>query len=91
MKGYKMFTRKPNEQGNTLGEMIVAMAIAAGCTAMVTPAVMNMMDDVQSTSEQIVLDKVESLQQQADTTGSVTMSAEDFKALTDKLTATCQP
>lgn len=83
-----MFTRK-EEKGSTLGEMVIAIAIASGMTAMVTPAIMDMMDSVDNTAQTITVDKVEALQQQADATGTITMSAEDFKELTDKLILTC--
>lgn len=86
-----MFKRKSDENGSTLGELVIAMAIAAGCTAMVTPVIMDTINSVDSKAQQIVLDNVYNLQAQADASGSVTLSAEDFKVLTDKLTYICKP
>lgn len=86
-----MFIRKiKNELGVTLSESLIAMAIAVGAGAAVTPTLIETLNSVEADAQSITMEQIQNLQVQASISGDdVIMSAEDFKELTQDLTKTC--
>lgn len=78
-----------NERGTSMTEVMVSLALAAGLSAGATATLVNIGNDVEEKAQAITVSQIADMQTQADTLGTITMSAEDFKELTDKLTTTC--
>lgn len=86
-----MFKLNRKEAGTSITEVMVSIALVAGLSTAATATLVAIGEDVEAKAELIAVSEVQDLQLQADTFGEVTMSAEDFKELTDKLTTTCNP
>ena len=82
-------TKTRSERGTSITEVMVSIALVAGLSTAATATLVNIGNDVEEKAQAITLTQIADMQTQADTLGTITMSAEDFKELTDKLTTTC--
>lgn len=84
-----MFKLSKKENGTSITEVMVSIALVAGLSTAATATLVSIGEDIETKAQTIAINEVADLQIQAETLGEVTLSAEDFKELTDKLTTTC--
>ena len=80
--------RNKNEKGQTITEMLVTLGIAGTLGITITPAMMDLINEAESKATVVQAEYFDNLQLQVDTMGEVTISAEDFKKLTDNICTT---